>query len=152
VRDVVLAGVGVLRGDLDALVGALHLLTGRVAVELAAVGVTAPDRVDVGEGGVGAPSAGVAELEEARAPRTGARAAEPRRGPALVAVLGVVSLGVRPYVVLPGRRVEQGGQPYGVVEQPDRVRERVTEEARDAQRHIDPGTAQLLVRDGLQAG
>ncbi|CAO0837524.1 hypothetical protein SMICM17S_10648 [Streptomyces microflavus] len=79
VRDVVLAGVGVLRGDLDPLVRGLHLLAGRAAVELAAVGVTAPDRVDLGEVGVGAPVAGVDELEEPGAVRAGPRARRPGR-------------------------------------------------------------------------
>ena len=46
-----------------------------------------------------------------------------------------------------GGLVQGGGQAYGVVEQADGVRERVAEEAGDAQRDVDAGAAQLLVRD-----
>jgi hypothetical protein len=147
----VLAGVGVLRGHRDALVGRLHLLAGRAAVEFAAVRVAAPYGVDLGEVGVGAPVAGVDELEQARAvgARTGAEDAG--GGAAFVAVFGQVGLGVGPYVVVLVRLVQGGGQAHRVVQQADGVRERVAEEAGDAQGDVDSGAAQLLVRDRFEA-
>ena len=94
VGDVVLAGVGVLGGHRDPPVGGLHLVAGRAAVQSAAVGVAAPDGVDLGEVGVGAPVAAVDQLEQARAVRARAGAEDAGGGAAFVAVLGQVGLGV----------------------------------------------------------
>jgi hypothetical protein len=65
---------------------------------------------------------------------------------------GEVGLDVGADVVGLGRLVQGRGQAHGVVEQPDRVRERVAEEARDAQGDVDARAAQLLGGDGLQTG
>lgn len=121
-------------------------------VEFAAVGVAAPDRVDLGEVGVGAPVAAVDELEEARSVRTGAGAEDTGGGAAFVAVFGEVGLGVGADVVVVGGFVEGCGEAYRVVEQPDGVRERVAEEAGDAQGHVDARAAQVGEVDRLQAG
>src|SRR5947209_3056602 len=55
VGDVVLAGVDVLGRHRDPAEGTFHVRPGVHAVESAAVGVAAPDRVDLGQVGVIAP-------------------------------------------------------------------------------------------------
>ena len=66
-------------------------------------------------------------------------------------MLGQVGLGVGAHEVGLRGLVQAGDQPYGVVEQADDVREGVPEEARDAQRDVDTGAAELGERDRLQS-
>ena len=56
----------------------------------------------------------------------------------------LVGQDVRAQVVRVGGLVEVGHGPHRVVEQRDDVRERVPEEAGDAQRDVDAGPAQLV--------
>ena len=126
---------------------------GRDAVQLAAVGVAAPHRVDLGEVGVVAPVAAVDQRQQpgpvgARAwsrrpgwwPGAGRRARRRRRRRGR------------------GRSCPRRARPApatrrdGVVEHGHHVREGVPEEAADAHRDVDPRPAQLGERDRLQAG
>ncbi|CAM5239809.1 hypothetical protein SVIOM74S_05465 [Streptomyces violarus] len=109
-------------------------------------------RVHLGEVRVGAPVAGVDQRQQTRPvrPRLGAEDAGGR--PAPVAVPGGVLVGVRPDVVQLGGLVQLGDLADGVVDQPHHVRERVPEEARDTDRHVDARPAQLLRGDRLETG
>ena len=80
----------------------------------------------------------------------GLGAEDPRRRPALVAVLGEVGLRVRADEVLVDRLVERGDQPHGVVEHRHDVREGVAEEAGDPHGHVDARAAELLERYDVQ--
>ena len=130
----------------------LHVAACLPAVEAATVGVAAPDRVDLGEVGVATPVARVDERQQPRAVRARLGAEDAGGGPPLVAVLGQVGVDVRAHVVDVGGLVQLGDGPDRVVEQRDDVRERVAEEAGDADRDVDAGPAQLVQRHDLEAG
>src|SRR5262249_36608722 len=98
------------------------------AVQAVTVGVAAPDRVNLGEVGVGAPVAGVDQRQQARAVRSGLGAEDPGGGAAPVAVRDGVGGGGRADVVVGGGFVELCDSSYRIVDEGDDVRERVTEE------------------------
>ena len=93
---------------------------------------------------------GLDDLQDAGAVRPRLGAEDPRRGAALVAVLGEVGLGVGAHEVLVVRLVELGDQPHRVVEHRHHVREGVAEEAGDPHGDVDPRPAELLERDHVQ--
>ncbi len=126
IEDVVLAVVLVLDRDLDRGEPAAHRLGSGQAHPGAPVGPAAPRLVDGGEIGVGTPVPGLEEREDARAVRSGLRAEDPRV-------------------------VAEPGQVEGLIQQPHDVGEGVTEEPRDPERDVHPGTAQLALGHELQA-
>lgn len=152
VDEVVLAGVDVLRGDGDAPERDLHVPARRPPVQPAPVRVAAPHRVHLGEVGVGAPVAGVDQGEETGAVRARLGAEDAGGGAAPVAVLGGVLVGVRADVVAVGGLVQLGHRAHRVVDQAHDVRERVPEEAGDADRDVDARPAQLLQAHHVETG
>src|SRR5699024_6173055 len=143
VEDVGLAVVDVLRRDLDAAVGALHVLRGRLAVEVAAVGVTTPLGVDLREVLVAARAAGLDDLEDARTVGAGLGPEDPRAGAPFVTVLRRVGGGVGAHVVLLLRLLEVRDERDGVVDERDDVWEGIAEEPGDAHGNVDAGPAEL---------
>ena len=150
VGDVVLAGVDVLGGHLDAPVVGAHVVGGRRPVEPTAVGETAPHGVDLGQVVVIAPRARLDDLQDPGAVRPGLGAEDPRGGPSLVAVLGEVAQHVGAHEVQLLRLVEAGHEPHRVVQHRHDVGERVAEEAGDPHGHVDARSAELVERYDVQ--
>ena len=144
------AGVLVLRGDRDAPERRLHVRTGLASVQVAPVRVAAPHGVHLGEVGVVAPVARVDQRQEARAVRARFGAEDAARRAPPVAVRTGVLQGVGAQVVVGLVQFRDGGD--RVVDQRDDVRERVAEETRDAQCHVDARPAELRTRNDREAG
>jgi len=86
VGDVMLEGVGVVRGHRDPPVGALHVIARFPAVQAAAVREAAPHGVHLGQVGVIAPVPGVDQRQQPGSVRAGPGAEDAGGGAALVAM------------------------------------------------------------------
>src|SRR6185295_15621914 len=136
-----LLGIDILRRHRDAPIVCFHVLTRRNAVKITTVREAAPGGIDLREVMIATPVARLDQWQDAGSVRARLGSEDPGGGSAMITVSCKISLCVLLDEVQLVRLVTINDQAYGVVQHGHNVRKRVTKEARDANRDIDPGAA-----------